>query len=276
MNDIKIFENEQFGKIRTAGTADKPLFCLTDICKIFSLQVTPTKNRLKPDGVSLIKGVSKTTNQYGVTTEQEVEMLFINEQNLYRLIMRSDKPIAEPFQDWVCGDVLPTIRKTGAYGIPKTYAEALRLAADQQEKIEQQQKTIEAHETEILALNDKVGKMQPKAKYYDLILRSKNTVLATQIAKDYGFSAYKFNKLLERLHIQYKLRGQWVLYAEYAGEGCTKSVSVSFDYNDGTCGTKLRTEWTQKGRLFLYDKLKANGVLPTIDDGSADVITFTL
>ena len=71
MNEIEIFKNERFGEVRVAGTSDNPLFCLADICKVLELQVTPTKNRLKQDGVSLIKGVSKTTNQYGVTTEQE-------------------------------------------------------------------------------------------------------------------------------------------------------------------------------------------------------------
>ena len=203
--------------------------------------------------------------EYAITIDMAKELSMVENSNKGRMARRYFIECEKKLKEVMFGSQ-----------IPKTFAEALRLAADQQEKIEQQQKTIEAHETEILALSDKVGKMQPKAKYYDLILRSKNTVLATQIAKDYGFSAYKFNKLLERLHIQYKLRGQWVLYAEYAGEGYTKSVSVSFDYNDGTCGTELRTEWTQKGRLFLYDKLKANGILPTIDDGSVDVITFTL
>lgn len=182
--------------------------------------------------------------------------------------MRSDKPIAEPFQDWVCGEVLPTIRKTGQYSmfkVPQTFAEALRLAADQQEKIEEQQKQLETNATEILALNNKVTEMQPKATYYDQILSSKNTILTTQIAKDYGYSAQKFNKLLESLHIQYRLRGQWLLYAEHAGNGYTKSVSIPFEYNDGTCGTRTQSEWTQRGHLFLYEKLKANNILPTIE-----------
>ena len=257
MNDIKIFENEKFGKVRTAGTADNPYFCLADICKILGLRVDGVLPRLKKDGynrIVVIDSMGREQNAY-----------FVNEQNLYKIIMRSDKPIAESFQDWVCGDVLPTIRKTGNYGIPKTFAEALRLAADQQEQIEQQQKVIEANEAEILALNGKVSEMQPKATYYDQILNSKNTILPTQIAKDYGYSTTKFNKILADLHIQYRLRGQWVLYAEHAGNGYTKSVSISFNYNDGTYGTRLQTEWTQKGRLFLYDILKANGILPTIE-----------
>lgn len=151
MNEIEIFKNERFGEVRVAGTSDNPLFCLADICKVLELQVTPTKNRLKQDGVSLIKGVSKTTNQYGVTTEQEVMLTFINEQNLYKVIMRSDKPQAEPFQDWVCGEVLPSIRKHGAYMTNNTLEKALtspdfliqlatNLKEEQQKRIKAEQK----------------------------------------------------------------------------------------------------------------------------------------
>lgn len=130
-SQLKIFENEQFGEIRVAGTSEKPLFCLPDICRVLGLQVTPTKNRLKQEGVSLIKGVSTTTNQYGVTTEQEVMLTFVNEQNLYRVIMRSDKPQAEAFQDWVCEEVLPSIRKTGAYSIRENKKKEDLLLDDQ-------------------------------------------------------------------------------------------------------------------------------------------------
>lgn len=96
-------------------------------------------------------GVSKTTNQYGITTEQEVTLTFINEQNLYKVIMRSDKPQAEPFQDWVCGEVLPSIRKHGAYMTNDTLEKALaspdfliqlatNLKEEQQKRIEAEQK----------------------------------------------------------------------------------------------------------------------------------------
>lgn len=104
MNNIKIFENEKFGKIRTAGTADNPYFCLADICKILEINnVTDVKNRLKKDGVDSIEVID--------TLGRKQKACFINEQNLYKVIMRSDKPLAEPFQDWVCGDVLSTFVK---------------------------------------------------------------------------------------------------------------------------------------------------------------------
>lgn len=118
MKDLAIFKNEAFGEVRVAGTSEQPLFCLADICRVLEIKnVSDCKSKLKRDGVVLTEGVSKTTNQYGVTTEQKVMLTFINEQNLYKVIMRSDKPQAEAFQDWVCGEILPSIRKSGSYSV---------------------------------------------------------------------------------------------------------------------------------------------------------------
>lgn len=110
MNKIEIFRDERFGEVRVAGTSENPLFCLADICRILEIKnVSDCKSRLKQDGVVL----TYITDSLG----REQQTSFVNEQNLYRLIMRSDKQQAEPFQDWVCGEVLPTIRKTGKYSI---------------------------------------------------------------------------------------------------------------------------------------------------------------
>lgn len=149
-NEIKIFDNPQFGEIRTAGTSEKPLFCLADVCRVLDLQVTPTKNRLKPDGVSLIKVID--------SLGREQEATFITEQNLYKVIMRSDKPQAEPFQDWVCEEVLPSIRKTGSYSAGQQLSPSeliLKLAQINVENerkmkaIEEKQATIEREIEEI-------------------------------------------------------------------------------------------------------------------------------
>lgn len=110
-DEVKIFESPQFGAIRTTGTSDEPLFCLADICKVLELNPSRVKSRLKTEGVTSIKvGVQTGVKSDGTPACQNVEMLFVNEQNLYKVIMRSDKPQAEPFQDWVCGEVLPSIR----------------------------------------------------------------------------------------------------------------------------------------------------------------------
>lgn len=111
MNEVKIFENPQFGEIRTAGTSDEPIFCLADVCRVLELNPSRVKDRLKQGGVTSSKvGVITGRKADGTPAKQEVEMLFVNEANLYRVIMRSDKPQAEAFQDWVCGEVLPSIR----------------------------------------------------------------------------------------------------------------------------------------------------------------------
>ena len=106
MNDIQIFKNEAFGEVRVAGTSEEPLFCLADVCKILDLHTGMTKQRLDEKGVSLID----TPTNGGIQ-----QLIYVNEKNLYKAIMRSDKPQAEPFQDWVCGEVLPSIRKHGIY-----------------------------------------------------------------------------------------------------------------------------------------------------------------
>lgn len=125
--------------------------------------------------------------------------------------------------------------------------------------------TIRSLSVEVKALSNKIEEMQPKVSYLDKILESKDTVLVTQIAKDYGMSAKGFNKMLHDMCIQHKVGGQWVLYSKYQGEGYTHSHTHSFDYEDGSKGTSLNTEWTQKGRLFLYNFLKEHNKLPLIE-----------
>ena len=134
-------------------------------------------------------------------------------------------------------------------------ARALKLADE----------TIRSLSVEVKALSNKIEEMQPKVSYLDKILESKDTVLVTQIAKDYGMSAKGFNKMLHDMCIQHKVGGQWVLYSKYQGEGYTHSHTHSFDYEDGSKGTSLNTEWTQKGRLFLYNFLKEHNKLPLIE-----------
>lgn len=149
--------------------------------------------------------------------------------------------------------------------IPTNFAEALRLAAEQQEKIEAQQKAIQQSAKEIVALSDQITEMQPKVSYYDKILASKATLTVTQVAQDYGMSAKAFNILLRNFGIQHKVNGQWILYAKYIRQGYVHSKSIDIVRHDGQHETKSNTEWTQKGRLFLYDELKRHNVLPSIE-----------
>lgn len=110
-----------------------------------------------------------------------------------------------------------------------------------------------------------ISQMRPKADYLDRILSSKSLVATTQIAKDYGYSATAFNKILRELGVQFKVNKQWVLYAKYQNLGYTHSRTINITRSDNRPDVVMQTEWTQKGRLFLYDLLRKNGIYPTIE-----------
>ena len=125
-------------------------------------------------------------------------------------------------------------------------------------------KQKQQQEKEVLKLTSKVEAMQPKANYYDTVLQCPDLVTTTQIAADYGMSAKAFNKKLAQLGIQRKVHSQWILYANYVGNGYTQSKTHTYDTKDGE-KSAMWTYWTQKGRLFVYDLFKRNGILPLIE-----------
>lgn len=384
---VKIFNSPDFGEIRTAGSADNPLFCLADVCRVLDLQAGATKNRLSQKGINSINTLTNGGHQ---------EMIYINEQNLYKVIMRSDKPQAEPFQNWVCGEVLPTIRNTAihespdlgaisllettkendrvsqtellknteicgkqfnVYGTPEnplfkaqdiaeviehSNSRVLLEQVDEDEKgvrivytpggnqqvwfltedglyevLMQSRKPIakkfkkevkailkeirtkggyiaastEMTDAEIMAKALLIGQetikrkderikelqslnirqqgiidgMKKDSDYLKLILQSPSTVTTTQIAQDYGMSAKAFNMLLHQMKIQHKVNGQWILYAPHQAKGYVHSFTFNITHADGSTSVKMQTEWTQRGRIFLYDALKEACIIPMVE-----------
>ena len=161
---------------------------------------------------------------------------------------------------------LETKERTGGFVVPQTFSQALMLAAKQQEQIEEQRAALAQQGEEIVKLSNEVMTMKPKATYYDLILNNPSTVTITQIAQDYGMSAKKFNQILCDFRIQHKVNKQWILYADNINKGYVQSKPTNIPLANGTEKVVYNTEWTQKGRIFLYEKLKQAGVLPMIEN----------
>lgn len=129
MNELQIFNSEEFGEIRTVKVDGEPMFCLTDICRALDLsQPSKVKDRLSEKGVNSIPTL---------TAGGEQNLLYINESNLYKAIFQSRKKSAEKFTDWVTSEVLPSIRKTGSYGIPKSTSGQIQLLAQGYTELEQ-------------------------------------------------------------------------------------------------------------------------------------------
>lgn len=262
MNDIQIFENSAFGAVRTYTENDKTYFCGKDVAMALGY-TNPNKaiiDHCKIDGV---------TKRYLIDSlGRQQEAKFVSEGNLYRLITHSKLPQAENFESWIFDEVLPCIRKHGAYMTPQTLGEALKnpdtlIEILQRLKAEQEKSAL--LETTVRAQSQTIAEMKPKASYYDVVLNCKDLLSVTQIAKDYGKSAVWLNEFLHKKKIQFKQGKCWFLYQRYAEQGYTSTKTQTFNASDGTVHTKVHMYWTQKGRLFLYDLLKSENVLPLME-----------
>jgi anti-repressor protein len=253
MSEIQVFNNEQFGSIRTAGTADNPMFCLADICKVLELQTGATKNRLDQKGVNLINTP---------TSSGEQQMIFINEKNLYRVIMRSDKPQAEPFQDWVCGDVLPSIRKHGMYATEATVESMLNdpenailmLQAYQRERKERLAAQQQVEKLEAQAIEDK-----PKIIYADAVKGSTSSCLIGELAKMIAQNGYPIGekRLFQWLRDNHYLCSYGERfnqpYQQYIEQGLFTMKQNVFSV-DGEMRTRNTTKVTGKGQIYFINK----------------------
>ena len=253
MNELKnfTFEDQQ---IRALTIEGEPWFVGKDVAEV--LGYSNSRKAIADHVDSEDKGVTKC---YTLGGTQQIAI--INESGLYSLILSSKLPDAKKFKHWVTHTVLPTIRKHGAY---MTSAKIEEVLTDPDTIIQLATQLKQEREGRLIA-EQRIGELTPKADYCDRVLADKSLVTITQIAKDYGMSGRALNATLHDLGVIYKQCETWFLYAKYQKTGWTHSETIMVDKKDGTQKAVLNTKWTQKGRLELYELLKAHGILPLIE-----------
>lgn len=254
MENLTTFTNDSFGEVRTILKGNDPWFVAADVCRALELDRTATR-RLDDDE----KDVHSTHTLGG---DQEINI--INEPGLYSLVLGSRKPEARAFKRWITHEVVPAIRRHGMYATNELLDNP-DLLIEAATRIKIQREKIAALETTVAVQSQQLAEAAPKVSYYDLILNCKDLISISKIAKDYGMSAVKMNETLRELGIQFRQGNVWLLYQKYAAQGYTSTKTHEYIGSDGTNHARTATYWTQKGRVWLYDKLKENGILPVIE-----------
>ena len=228
MREVKIFNNKEFGEIRTVTVNENPLFCLTDVCKALEIQnATDVAKRLDDDEVTRFNLGGKS----GVTN-------FVNESGLYSVILRSDKPNAKKFRKWITAEVLPSIRKHGIYATDNVIDKILNNPD---------------FGIELLTKLKEERTARVEAERRNAILTHVNkTYTMTEIAKELNMkSATQLNKLLAEKKIQYHVNGTWVMYSKYSDLGYEEIKQEVLDSGRVIYHRRI----TQMGRAFILELL---------------------
>lgn len=255
--ELQVFNSTEFGSVRTATVNGEIMFFAKDIATI--LGYSNPRDAINKHVDDEDKGVAKCDTLGGIQ-----DLTIINESGLYSLILSSKMPNAKKFKRWVTAEVLPAIRKHGVYAVdevlqnPDVLIQALTELKKEREEKEKLKETVAVQ-------NQQITEMTPKAGYYDVVLNCKDVISTTEIAKDYGWSAKKMNAYLHEKKIQFKQGKIWLLYQKYSEQGLTSTKTSVYNGRDGLSHSSIHTYWTQKGRLFIYELLKKDGILPIME-----------
>lgn len=250
MNNIQIFQNEQFGKVRIAiNESNEPLFCLADVCAVIGINNSrDVKNRLDKDDVGLIDTIDNLGRNQQVT--------FVTESGLYDTIIRSDSEKAKPFRKWVTSEVLPSIRKHGAYMTNETLEKALtspdfliQLATNLKEE---KQKRIEAEQ--------KIQKDAPKVLFADAVSTSQRSCLVAELAKILQQNGVNIGQ--NRLFTWMRENGYLCQKGQYYNQPTQKAMELglfeikqtTINKPDGSVLVKVTTKVTGKGQIYFVEK----------------------
>lgn len=235
MNDVKVFEKSELGSVRVVGTKERPLFCLRDVCDVLGIannsDVKASIINEFGDDLDLIYPISDNLGR----TQQAT---FITEPQLYFVLMRSDKPKAKPFRQWVVNEVLPQIRKTGSYDsrTPKNMVEALELALEQAKQIQ--------------ALNSRIEEDKPKVEFFDAVADSKDAISIGEVAKTLNMGIGR-NRLFEILRNKSILQADNIPYQKYIDAGYFRVIEQKYTRPDGETHISLKTLVYQKGLNYI-------------------------
>nr|DAG15159.1 MAG TPA: hypothetical protein [Caudoviricetes sp.] len=256
--ELQIFNSIEFGSIRTTIVDGEIMFVGKDVADILGYQNGSRDINRHVDEEDRFKVMFFDGNQ-------DKETIIINESGLYSLILSSKMPNAKKFKRWVTSEVLPTIRKHGVFAVDEVLTNPdILINALTELKREREEKSV--LQQTIAIQNQQIIEMKPKASYYDVVLNCKDLVAISVIAKDYGWTANYMNQYLHEKGIQFKQGKKiWLLYKEYAEMGLTSTKTHTYSGSDGSTHSRSHTYWTQKGRLFIYDLLKKDGILPIME-----------
>ena len=242
MNEIQIFQNQEFGAIRTMSNKQgEPMFCAKDVAEALGYD-QPHKAIARH--VEEDDGMKRTLID---SLGRKQQAIFINESGLYALILSSKLESAKRFKHWVTSEVLPSIRKQGGYMVarPEETDEVVLARA------------LQIMQTAVERRDEEIARLKPRADYADQVLDSITCITTTQLAKELGMTAQELNRQLCAMHIQYWQSGQYMLYAEYARQGLAKSRTQKRVLKHGMVITEMYLVWTERGRDFIHRLLDA-------------------
>ena len=226
-------------------------FVLTDICILIGLgNASKAAARLDADEQMTLPLRNSHSGRRGGAQK----LLLINEPGLYHLLLTSDKPVAKSFRHWIMFEVIPSIHRNDGYIMGQDFMDAAELN-DVSQQVTQNILAERDLRIQNRAQAMLLREQEPKARYYDAMLLAPKLLTTTAIATEYGITAQRLNKYLQDNGIQYKRNGIWVLCKPYADKGYTYPQT-------SLCDCNRYPHWTQKGRAFLHDFLRNDGILP--------------
>ena len=239
MNEIQIFQNQEFGAIRTLSNEQSDvMFCAKDVAEALGYNNTMKAVRDHVDEEDKLR-------ERIVLSGQNRQAIFINESGLYALILSSKLESARRFKHWVTSEVLPSIRKQGGYMVARPDETDEEILA----------RALQIMKAAIESRDEVIAELLPRADYADEVLDSVSCITTTQLAKELGMTAQELNRRLCEMRIQYWQSGQYMLYADYARMGLAKSRTHKRVMKHGMVLTELYLVWTERGRDFIHNLL---------------------